>query len=246
MEKVKTVRVLILILLLSALSVCYFARGKSAAADSCPPIGTPYEIVIEPHGSYYPLPVMLLSPATFCVSTTLYTACNPQILLVLNNASYQGLTGPVVVKWPGGSISFSKSSFKPVTSGDIPPTGASPSGKYKVSNLKAYIGVGSAETLWWAYGPFLSGPITTTPQEFNVTLPSAYARMLVYAIGKSDCSYTTFNLRVAEERAGFVVTDMVPSPVIPEVAPFLIVLALCGAFGVYAWKRKNSPLGFLK
>jgi hypothetical protein len=246
MKKAEILGIFALTLLLIATLVYVLTPKDSKVQASCPPPGTPYEIVIQPHGSYYPLPIMLKSPATFKVSTTINTACDPQILLVMTNESYQGLTGSVVVKWQSGSISFPKTSFKPVTSGDIPPTGASPSGRYRVSRLKEYISVGPTETLWWTHGPFLSGPVTTTPQTFNITLPSPYARMLVYAIGKSDCAFTTFNLRVAEERAGFVVTDAPPGHVIPETAPFLIILAFCGALGLYALKRKGSPIAFRK
>jgi len=192
------------------------------------------QIRIEPHGSYYPLPIMLKSPATFNISVPVLAlkAYHPHILLVMTNASYQSLKGQVLVNWTGGSTSFPKTSFKLANKKYIPRTPETFFVRYRVSALKEHIGVNGTEddTLWYAYGPFLSTPITKTPQTFNVTLPSTHPRMLVYAIGKSKCSPCLFNMRVPPTRAGFVV---------PDLAPILLTSASFGAFGIYAIKRRK-------
>ena len=198
---------------------------------------------ITPHGSYYPLPIMLSSPATFNITAIdSKTVCNPNILLVMTNASYQGLTGDVIVEWVGGSRSFSKASFTAVHNNNayVPPSGVSEGARYRVSSLKKHIGVnGTADdTLWYVYGPFLSRCVNQTPQTFTVTLPSTNPRMLVYAIGKIvsfscfdiACCYS-FDTRVPPTMPGFVV---------PDLAPVLLALASFSAFGVYAIKRRKK------
>jgi len=199
---------------------------------------------IDPHGSYYPLPIMLKSPATFKItaidSKTVY---DPHILLVMTNASYQGLTGDVTVEWDGGSISFSKTDFKPISDNNayIPPTGTTKGARYMVSSLKEHIGVnGTADdTLWYALGPFLSKPVNQTPQEFTVTLPSTNPRMLVYAIGKiypsrglfDTCCCWKFNTRVPPTQPGFVV---------PDLAPVILATASFSTLGIYGIKRRKK------
>ena len=217
------------LLTVTALSSYALTRTPTTAEACGRCIG---QIRIEPHGSYYPLPIMLKSPATFNVSVPVRTAYRPHILLVMTNASYQGLKGPVLVNWTGGSTSFPKTSFKAANKKYIPRTLETFFVRYRVSALKEHIGVNGTEddTLWYAYGPFLSTPITKTPQTFNVTLPSTHPRMLVYAIGKSKCSPCLFNMRVPPTRAGFVV---------PDLAPILLTSASFGAFGIYAIKRRK-------
>lgn len=228
MKKLTVLASFLIMLSIFALSVYSFS-ANSQPSTTC--IGGTGEIRIEPHSSYYPLPVMLSSPATFNISVTAHKAYNPNILLVMTNASYQGLTGPVVVKWPGGSTSFPIASWTAVDSGYIPPSGTTEGARYHVPTLKDHIGVNETDddTLWYVYGPFLSGPITTTPQEFNVTLPSTAPRMLVYALGKSKCS-TLFNMKVPPTRPGFIV---------PDLAPALLSLASFSAFAVYALRRRK-------
>lgn len=199
---------------------------------------------ITPHGSYYPQPIMLSSPATFNITAIdNKKVCNPNILLVMTNASYQALTGDVMVEWEGGSINFPKANFTAVSDNDayVPPSGASKGARYRVSCLKDHIGVeGTADdTLWYVYGPFLSRCVNQTAQEFTVTLPSTKARMLVYAIGKITCvgSFSIscwdydFDTRVPPTQPGFVV---------PDSAPVLLALASFSAFGVYAIKRRKK------
>jgi len=152
----------------------------------------------------------------------------------MTNASYQGLTGPVLVNWTGGSTSFPASSFTAVSDNNafVPPSGTTEGARYTVASLKEHIGVNGTvdDTLWYAYGPFLSGPITTSPQTFNVTLPSTTPRMLVYALGKSWCCQSLFNMKVPPTRAGFVV---------PDLAPIIMSIASFSAFGLYAIKRRK-------
>lgn len=219
-------------LFLCGTAVYLFAQGSSTSEPKCgKAVGT---IRIEPHGSYYPLPIMLKSPATFNISTMTSIAYEPHILLVMTNASYQGLTGSVLVNWTGGSTSFPKESFTPVSNNnEYIPTGAVFEGaRYRVSSLKEHLGVNGTEddTLWYVFGPFLSGPITTTPQTFNVTLPSTNPRMLVLALGKSECS-NEFDMRVPPSIPGFVV---------PNLAAILLTLSSFTAFVFYAIVRRKS------
>jgi hypothetical protein len=200
-------------------------------------------IRIWPHGSFYPLPIMLTSPATFGTNTTNnQKAYCPNVVLVMTNASYQGLTGPVTVTWTGGSTSFPKSSFTSVilNSANVPPSGTTSGGRYKVSTLKEHIGVNNTadQWLWYVYGPFLSKPINGTIQTFTVTLPSTHPRMLVLIIGKSQCStgcsiqcVPEFDMKVPPTQPGFVV---------PDAAPALIALSSFSALGLYAVKRRKK------
>ena len=198
---------------------------------------------ITPHGSYYPEPVMLTSPATFNITAIDHvTAYDPNILLVMTNASYQGLMGDVMVEWEGGSRNFIKAQFTSVhlNSAHVPPTGTTNGAWYTVASLKEHIGVnGTADdTLWYVYGPFLSRPIDQTPQNFTITLNSENPRMLVYAIAKTfSCNFfdiaccNDFNTRVPPTQPGFVV---------PDAAPILLALASFSAFGIYAVKRRKN------
>lgn len=191
-------------------------------------------IQLEPHSSYYPIPIMLSSPATFNVSTKScqHTAYNPCIVLVMTNASYQGLTGDVTVEWNTISVSFKKGDFKEADESPgakIPELPGLP--VYTVSLLKEHIGVNGSEddTLWYAWGPFPSGPVNCTKQEFTVTLPSTNPRMLVYVVGKSspDGDYDMF---VPPTEPGLVVSDL---------APLLLTISSFAALGIYWYKRKR-------
>ena len=189
-------------------------------------------IRIEPHGSYYPSPIMLESPATFNISVqpSADPTTDPHILLAMTNSSYHGLTGNVIVSWTGGSTSFSPSDFTEVNTGDeVPTSGTVPGVRYQVSGLKDHLN--TSDSVWWAYGPFLAGNITQSEQEFTVTLPSTDQRMLVYAIGKTGGATTLFNNRVPPTMAGFV---------IPQLAPLLLTLASFSAFALYAFKRRKA------
>ena len=192
-----------------------------------PVFGQVGTIRIEPHGSYYPDPIMLSSPATFNISVqrSADPTTDPHILLVMTNSCYHGLTGTVNVTWTGGYMEFP--TFTEVNTGFVPPTGTVPGVRYQVSGLKDHLN--TSDSVWWAYGPFLAGNITQTKQEFTVTLPSSDPRMLVYAIGKTG-ETELFNNRVPPTMAGFVV---------PELGPVLLALASFSAFALFAIRRRK-------
>ena len=179
------------------------------------------------------LPVMVESPATFEVwlqPPPAPPANDPNIVLVMTEASYSGLTGDVVVSWTGGSISFSAGVFIAVKTGDVPPSGTTEGGRYTVASLQDHLGVSHSDMVYYVYGLFLASPITQTHQTFTVTLPSTNPRMLVYAIGKNNGS-TLFNNKVPPTIPGFVV---------PELGPALLALASFSALALYAVKRRKS------
>lgn len=185
------------------------------------------EIRISP-----PMPTMLSSPATFNISVSQGVSYQPQLLLVMTNSSYYGLTGNVVVTWSNGTVSFAPGDFTgDNTNGDkVPPTGATNGASYTVASLKSHLGV--SNTIWWAYKPFLSGAIlTTTPISFTITLPSTSPKMLVYALGKSNSTATLFDMKVPNTKPGLVV---------PEVATLILAASPFAAFGLYAFKRKRK------
>ena len=188
-------------------------------------------IRLDPHGSYYPEAVMLTSPATFNVYVESGgDALDPHIFLVMTESCYDGLTGPVTVTWDGGSATISTWTKETVNSITVPP-GCHSGTDYTVSSLKDHLS--TTEAIYWAFEPFLSGPITTTPTEFTVTLTSKDPIMMVYALGKAEGD-TVFSNRVPPTQPGFVV---------PELAPILMAIASFSALGMYALKRKRqSPL----
>jgi hypothetical protein len=187
------------------------------------------------------LPVMVASPADFEVwaqpggDPSNY----PNILLAMTQECYDGLSGSVGVTWSGGSASFAKADFTAVTNnGDKVPSAllAEEGTRYTVASLKDHLSMGLSEpleatdTIYWAMKPFLSGPITGTPQTFTVTFSSTSPRMLIYALGKTDQSLL-FNSRVPPTIPGFVV---------PELGTMLLALAPLSAFGIYAIRRRKA------
>jgi hypothetical protein len=189
-------------------------------------------IRIDPHSSTYPNPVMLTSPATFKISDVSKTDYDPHILLVMTVASYNGLSGDVVVTWSGGSLTFHKADFKLASFGGgnkIPP-GVANSAEYTVASCADHLGV-SGHDVYYAFGKFLANPITSTKQEFTITASSTALRMLVYAIGR-ECSPTApLNNKVPNTQPGLVV---------PELVPALLSLGSFSALGVYAIKRRRK------
>lgn len=173
-------------------------------------------------------PTMVSSPATFNISVTEHPAADPHILLVMTKACYNGLTGSVQVTWTGGSISFSAVDFTAATTGKVPPS--TPDADYTVASLQDHLGVSHSEEVYYAFGPFLAGPITQTEQTFVVTLPSTAPKMLVYAIGKSS---TDFDNKVPPTIPGFVV---------PEPGTILLALASFSALGLYSLKRRKTKI----
>jgi hypothetical protein len=189
-------------------------------------------------------PVMVPSPADFEVwvegggdPTT-----HPHVLLVMTEDCWNGLTGDVVVSWPGDSASFNKmTNFTGVMSNSeyVPPSGTTEGARYTVAALKDHLSYGldepisSTETIYWAMGAFLSGNITGTHQNFTVNLPSTDPRMLVYALGKTVGSgvFDNFMRKVPPTNPGFVVL---------ELGPVFAALASFSAFALYAFKRRKS------
>lgn len=224
----------IVLTLVAAVTLVLMARTVGAACPSG-------QLAINPHGSYYPLPIMLSSPATFTIVSVNSTyGIFPHIVLVMTQASYDGLSGPVVVTWTGKSGEsnqsiFPKQSFQPTTAGYIPDQAVTPfdTGRYKVETLKICLGVNGtkADTLWYNFGPFLAGnPITQTPRNFTVTLPSTQPRMLVLAVARSGVCSVFFNMRVAPCAPGFIV---------PEIPPALLATASFAVIGIYALRRRK-------
>jgi hypothetical protein len=175
---------------------------------------------------------MVQSPATFTVYIQSGDAAtDPHIFLVMTEDSFNGLTGAVTVDWPGGAtpdltIAAVDWTFEDDPSDKIP-LGTDPGTGYTVASLQSHLG--TTDGIYWVFKPFLSGPITTTPQSFTVVLPSTDPRMLVYALGKSG-ETTLFNNRVPPTIPGFVV---------PEATPLILMGISFGAVALYAFKRKN-------
>jgi len=137
----------------------------------------------------------------------------------MTTPSYEGLTGPVTVNWTGGSTSFAKANFQTVDSAYVPPATVTSydSGRYGLSELREHSGVNDTTNapLYYVFGPFLSGAIGQTPQEFNVTLPSENPQMLVLAIARTVCS-TSFDIRA-------LLTEIIPE--FDAVFPGLVLFA---------------------
>jgi hypothetical protein len=193
-------------------------------------------IRLTPHGSYYGQPIMLSSPATFSVYIQSgLNAADPHIFLVMTESSYKGLTGNVKVNWTiTDSVTITTWHKETVNSKKVPPDTTSGVG-YTVASLRDHLN--TTEPIYWAFEPFLSGPITKTPTMFTVTLPSTAPRMLVYALGKSYCvgsiaaCQPLFNNRVPPTQPGFVV---------PELVPVLLLLAPFSALALYTIKRRRQ------
>jgi hypothetical protein len=199
------------------------------------------ELLINPHGSYYPLPIMLTSPATFTIeSVNATTGVFPNIVLVMTKASFNGLTGPVTVDWTGttgqsNESIFPKMSFQVVTTGYVPDQTVTSfdSGRYSVTDLKQRLGVNGTEddALFYNFGPFLGGSaIGRIPRQFTVTLPSTRPRALVLAVARSGVCTPFFNMRVGPCRPGFIV---------PETTPLYLTIASIIALGVFTIKHRK-------
>ena len=188
-------------------------------------------IRLDPHGSYYPEPVMLESPATFGVYIQSGPdALDPHIFLVMTQSCYNGLTADVTVDWEGGATPDLTITAWTMAddNGDKVPPGCLSGVAYTVASLKDHLG--TDEPVYWAFEPFLAGPITETPQNFTVTLESTDPRMMVYALGKAE-GEELFTNKVPPTQPGFVV---------PEVATVLLAAASLSALGVYTLLRKRA------
>jgi hypothetical protein len=197
---------------------------------------SPKPLWIDP---YHPMEAggeAVTSPATFEIwaGETANPAHDINVFLVMTEASYNGLSGDVVVSWSGGAIAFEAADFTAITLNSLVVPGTI---WYTVASLKDHLSyglseeIGADETIYWAMGPILGGAeLTDVHQEITVTLPSSSPRMLVYIIGKSEGS-TEFDCFVPPTPAGFIV---------PEIATIFTAGASLAAFGAYAYKRKKQ------
>lgn len=182
-------------------------------------------IRVEPHGSYYGLPIMQTSPATFYVNLTGASGnptTDPHMFLVMTETSYNSLTGNVVVNWTNGgspdSVTVTTWHKETVNSVKVPPEADSGTG-YTVAALRDHLN--TTEPIYWAFEPFLDGmSLTTTPIPFTVTLPATNPRMALYVLGKTGDS-DLFNNRSPPTQPGFVVPE--PTTI---VAAFMSLIAL--------------------
>lgn len=182
------------------------------------------------------LPIALTSPATFTVNVTQGESYDPHLLLALTTDCYDGLTG-IVVTWTGGSVNFLKTDFTgDNTNSHKVPDGATDGASYTIASLKEHLNV--VDTIYWACKSFLSGPITTTPTAFTITITSAHTKMLVYALGKSQ-NFDLLSL-TSESLLDMKVPNTIPGFVLPEAAPVMLSIGSLAALGIYAVKRKKK------
>ena len=190
-------------------------------------------IRIDPHGSYYGLAVMQESPATFHVYLQTGDSYDPHIFLVMPESTYDDLTTPVTVEWPGGPgpVTVSAPWTQETDNSVKVPPGCASGSDYTVAALKDHLQ--TSEPIRWAFVSFLEGPIPDSPgSEFTVTMTSAVSdpRMVVYVLAKAEGG-GLFSNSVPPTQPGFVV---------PELATVLMAAASFSALGVYALKRKRN------
>ena len=155
-----------------------------------------------------PLPYGSGSPATFEVwAQNGDDAIDPHIFLVMTESCYDGLSGPVIVEWLGGSVSLPKGTdwTKETSNGVKVPPGTSPGAGYTVASLKDHLNTSGA--IYWAFADLWDGTLGSTKQILNITLGSDSPEMLVYVLGKSG-SDTAFDVRVPPTIPGFVVPEI--------------------------------------
>lgn len=206
-------------------------------------------IRIEPHGSYYPLPVMLSSPATFNISVqpSADPTCHPHLLLVITNDTYNGLAESmlvVTVNWSAVDSINIENWNGPETdnSKDIPDNAPLDTGiGYNVALLQDHLN--TTDPIYWNFTSFLGDGVflTQIPQEFTVTVPCENPRMLVYALGKIG-QYNSEGVVVCPDpNAPFDnrVPPTKPGLVVPELGTILLTVAPFCAFALYKYKRKK-------
>jgi hypothetical protein len=166
-------------------------------------------IRIDPHGSYFGLPIMISSPATFNVSIVGGSG-NPttdaHVFLVMTETSFNSLTGDVTVAWNGGadSVTIIAWTMESDNSVKVPPD-TTPGTGYTVAALRDHLN--TTEPIYWAFAPFLDGMnITNMPTAFTVTLPATEPRMAVYILGKTVGS-ELFDNRNPPTQPGFIVPE---------------------------------------
>jgi hypothetical protein len=163
---------------------------------------------------------------------------DPHVFLAMPYSCWDGLTGPVVVTWTGGSVSIAKGEFMGPEDGSDPgyklPTDplslpvANDGIGYTVPSLQSHLE--TDEDIYWAFRAFLADDLTLTPQDFTVDLPSTAPKMLVYALARVSVD-GAFSDKVPPTNPGFVV---------PEVATIMLATASIGALSLYALKRRNK------
>jgi hypothetical protein len=166
-------------------------------------------IRIEPHGSYFGLPVMQTSPATFFVSVTGQAAnptTDPHIFLVMTETSFSSLTGNVTVSWNNDTESSTITAWNMESVNSVKvPLDTTPGTGYTVAALRDHLN--TTEPIYWAFAPFLRGmEITHTAIPFTVTLPATNPRMAIYVLGKTVGS-ELFDNRNPPTQPGFVVPE---------------------------------------
>jgi hypothetical protein len=177
-------------------------------------------------------PTTTNTPATFeiWVQPGGDPTADAHIFLVMTEESYDGIYGNVIVSWDGSPLVISIWTEETIDVKKIPIEDPSGPG-YTVDSLKSHLG--TSGPIYWAWGPFLSGPITGTKQSFTVTLPSTHPRMLVYALGKTG-DFDEFNNRVPPTNPGFVVPE--------SFTIAAIAIPLATLMGYRVMKRKNKAI----
>jgi len=208
-------------------------------------------IRIEPHSSYYGLPTMLDSPATFNISVQPGgdPTCYPHILLVITNDTYDELIAggySVTVNWTEVDIITITPWIGPETdpSKKIPYEPYSPSPLdsgvgYTVASLKDHLK--TTHSIYWAFEPFLGASLNQTPQEFTVTVTSPNPIVLVSALGKIGTYDSEGNILCPDPTDPFTnrVPPTQPGFVVPELAAIFLMVASFGAFALYMFSRRK-------
>lgn len=198
-----------------------------------------YPIRIDPFW-----PTMVASPATFetWVQAGSNDAYDPQILVVITQECYDGLTDVELDNGLPGTVTILKAAFTPNAVSDnsasVPPTASS---NYQVAALKDHLDEGlsiplsASDTIYWAladapFGEPLEGDGTHVT--FTVDIHSTTVRALIYVMGSSVDDSGDIDMGIPPTPAGFIV---------PEPATIAAVATSIGAFGLYAYHRKRKP-----
>ena len=182
-------------------------------------------IRLDPHGSYYGEAVMQSSPATFNVYLQNGEGNDPHLFMAMPESS---MPATVTVTWPGLATPVTVTSWTLETDGGKVPSGCEDGSDYTVASIKSHLV--TSENIYWAFIPFLDGPLSKDGSEFTITLVSSKPEMLIYVLAKDDGA-TLFSNSVPPTQPGFVV---------PDLAPVLMGLASLSALGLYAFKRRRS------
>jgi hypothetical protein len=155
------------------------------------------------------------------------TAYYPQLLLVMTEPCYDGLTSVSIDFNDDGSIEETVTVFDTAASGNVPvsyPEGI----RYTVASLKDHLGIeGSPDPIYWILVDFPNGDTIegdTDKYEVKITLNSENPKMLVYVYGKSENSETAvYDIKVPPTNPGFMVPE--PATIAAVATPTLTLLA---------------------